>query len=438
MRLIHGFAEEPTDPPQLRRPPLDELKLFHVRVDLDGAEPPIWRRLELRSDLTLDVVHQVVQETFGWLDYHLHRFSLGGRPFDPAAQQFLCPFDVEESDFDGEGGVPAAGVRLDETMQQPGYELAYVYDYGDYWELTLRLEEVLPAAADAPTAVAVAGERAAPPEDSGGGADAASIAAHVDDPEHFDLDQINQALRAPYFLLLEQGFQPRLADLVLRLSHRSIGPDLTVRARALVSEPPRLTGDEMRASLQAYTWFIDRAKDGIPLTAAGYLKPADVKCASAVVPMMGGWIGTLSRERDAIPLLDFRRSLQSMRLLRKYKDKLLLTRPGAGVQQDVHRLWDLLATSMIPAEDGFERDATLLLLAYAATSAGHTLPLDAIAEALYDLGWQHHEGGPLKGYELHRLAAFDILRSVSGRPEQGWRIRISPAAAALARAALVR
>ncbi|MFP3883601.1 MAG: IS1096 element passenger TnpR family protein [Actinomycetota bacterium] len=57
--------------PRLRRPPRDDVAVYRVRVDLDGARPPIWRRLDLRSDITLDVVHKVLQASFGWLDYHL-------------------------------------------------------------------------------------------------------------------------------------------------------------------------------------------------------------------------------------------------------------------------------------------------------------------------------------------------------------------------------
>jgi hypothetical protein len=154
--------------PELRRPRLTELQRFVVRVDLRHAKPPIWRRLEVRSDLTLDVVHRVVQAAFGWTDSHLWRFSLGGDPFSSSSQVFLCPWDVEEGDFEDDGGIPAAAIRLDETLQVPGEILSYDYDYGDNWELTLRLEHVLPAAAGTPSAVAVDGRRAAPPEDCGG------------------------------------------------------------------------------------------------------------------------------------------------------------------------------------------------------------------------------------------------------------------------------
>ena len=153
---------------ELRRPRLAELQCFVVRVDLRHAKPPIWRRLEVRSDLTLDVVHKVLQATFGWADSHLWRFSLGGDPFSPSSQVFLCPWDVEEGEFGDEGGIPSGAVRLDEVIQNAGEILSYAYDYGDGWELALRLEDVLPAAAGTSSAVAVDARRAAPPEGCGG------------------------------------------------------------------------------------------------------------------------------------------------------------------------------------------------------------------------------------------------------------------------------
>ncbi|MDJ0420896.1 plasmid pRiA4b ORF-3 family protein, partial [Rhodococcus opacus] len=51
-----------------------------VRLDLVGAKPPVWRRLELPGDLTLDRLHVVIQAVMGWLDGHLHRFRTGSDP----------------------------------------------------------------------------------------------------------------------------------------------------------------------------------------------------------------------------------------------------------------------------------------------------------------------------------------------------------------------
>ncbi len=431
--------------PELRRPARSDVAIYRIHVDLDEAEPPIWRRLEVRSDLPLDVVHRVLQAAFAWSDSHLHRFSLGGDPFDRASQLFLCPYDVEEGDEDDAGGIPATGVRLDETLQEAGDVLHYVYDYGDSWDLTLRLEHVLPASSDTPAATAVGGCRAAPPEDSGGRIDVASLALVVDDPARFDLDELNQALRAPYFVLREYGVDPRLVDLVDRLSYTRIGEDLAQRIPTLVSAPTELDEEELKAALTAHRWFLDRAASGgIELTAAGYLKPADAKAACAVVPAMIGWIGKQNRESLAPPLLDFRLTLQSMGLLRKYKGTLLLTRAGAEAQRDTTTLWRHLAVRLITGKPrDFQTIASVLLLAYAGTSANAPMPRDQIAAALAELGWRHSDGTPLEGYEIYGLDPFTTLVNIANPAEVDagraqLENRVSPAAAALARAALRR
>lgn len=439
LTMIGGRSTLRNMRPELRRPPLDEIAIYRIRVDLDHAAPPIWRRLELRSDLPLDVVHQVLQVAFDWTDSHLHRFSLGGHPFDRTSQLFLCPYDAEEGEEDDDGGIPASDVRLDETLQDPGDVMAYLYDYGDNWELTLRLEELLSASPNSLSAVALGGRRAAPPEDSGGGTDLASIALVVDDPTRFDLDQLNRALRVPYFMLREQGVDQRLVDLVNRLRYTRVGEDLSQRVVAVAMDRTDPEPDEMKSALAAHRWFLNRAKGGgIELTAAGYLKPDDVEAASAVVPAMGDWIGKNNREIHAVPLLEFRESLQAMGLLRKYKGTLRLTRAGAAAQRDPAKLWAHLAERLIPAKaDKFETVATLLLLAYAATSPDEPIPREQIAAALSELGWRHRDGRPLEGYEIYRLCVFNTLVNVADKQakldDRNW---VSPAAAALSRAAL--
>ena len=142
-----------------------DARTYQLRVDLTDTDPPIWRRLELSSDLRLDEVHRVLQGAFGWLDMHLHRFALGPSVWDEDAQLFLCPSDVEEGDDEG---VPEQQVRLGEVIADVGDKLLYVYDYGDEWSLELKLEAVLDRVPDSPRARCVDGGRAGPPEDSGG------------------------------------------------------------------------------------------------------------------------------------------------------------------------------------------------------------------------------------------------------------------------------
>ena len=190
--------------------------------------------------------------------------------------------------------------------------------------------------------------------------------------------------------------------------------------------------------MEAFTWFTDRAADGgIPLTAAGYLKPADVEAAALVVPMMEGWIGKANREIDTRPVLHFRELLQELGLLRKYKGTLRLTKLGTAARASRDALWSILAGKLITNDAGFDGQAALLVLAYAATSADAEIPLADVAIALGHLGWQTGRREPIAAHDLYWLPALEILENVKRTPST-WRERrrISPAAAALAHTAL--
>ena len=95
-----------------------------------------------------------------------------------------------------------------------------------------------------------------------------------------------------------------------------------------------------------------------------------------------------------------------------------------------------MADRLVPAADGFDTDAALLLLAYAATSAESEIPLDDVAAALTSVGWRA-DSQPIERRDLYGIPALEVLHNVTTEPTtwaDSW--RISPAAARLARAAL--
>lgn len=435
--MMAGLDERSPKRPHLRRPPRDEVVRYRVRVDLDGARPPIWRRLDLRSDLTLDIVHRVLQAAFGWWDYHLHRFSLGGGPWDPESEFFLCPFDVEEGEDEG---TPEFEVRLDETLQEPGDVLAYLYDYGDSWELTIRLEQVLPWEEGAPAALCVDGRRAAPPEDCGHLTSAEELAEVLDDPAHFDVDEVNVSLNDPFLILRDRGVSAPLVDLVNRLVGTEIGDDLAARLFLLTQPVEELTREEKAAALKPFMWFLERARgEGFELTSAGYLKPADVEEACRVVPAMRGWIGKNNREANAYPLLEFREALRKHKLVRKYKGRLRLAKTAEPIVGDPDALWDYLASRLIPdGSDRFDQQATLLMLAYLATSDDGALQLELVTETLSHLGWRYTDGRPVEWSDLFDLEPnpLHLLWNI-GEPPPRRSQSVSLEAAALARTALL-
>ncbi len=102
--------------PSLRRPRRPDVVTYRVRIDLRGAKPPLWRRLELASDLFLNKVNKIIQIAFDWTDTHLHHFASGPGPYGAGTEAYLCPYEVKE----GKAGVPEHEVRLDEVLTGVG------------------------------------------------------------------------------------------------------------------------------------------------------------------------------------------------------------------------------------------------------------------------------------------------------------------------------
>src|SRR5260370_37882641 len=71
--LVGGKRVARQELPEL---PKDAVTTVHrVKVNLYGAKPPVWRRLEIPSAMSLNLVHAVLQIAFDWHDYHLHVFE---------------------------------------------------------------------------------------------------------------------------------------------------------------------------------------------------------------------------------------------------------------------------------------------------------------------------------------------------------------------------
>ena len=182
-----------------RKKKSSEVPIYQVKVTLKGSKPPIWRRILVRSDVTLAELHDVLQAVMGWWDYHLHQFIVGE-----------MYFGVPHPDY-GMEMLDESEVRLNQIADE-GARFVYEYDFGDSWEHVLEVEKVLPPDPDRQIPVCVKGRRACPPEDVGGVWGYEMYLEAIQDPDHpehdmyiewrgefdpeaFDLEEINQALR---------------------------------------------------------------------------------------------------------------------------------------------------------------------------------------------------------------------------------------------------
>jgi hypothetical protein len=141
--------------PSARRLPV--VRQLVLRIVLAHSEPVIWRAVVIPEAYTLEQLHRVIQLSFSWLDYHLYNFRVGKRRFERP-----------ESELEREN---AEAVTLASLGLKKGSRFTYEYDFGDGWDHEITVEEVL--ALPEPDGFEflprlAGGERAGPPEDSGG------------------------------------------------------------------------------------------------------------------------------------------------------------------------------------------------------------------------------------------------------------------------------
>ncbi len=449
--------------PRLRRDRLPEVYVYTLRLNLEYSKPPIWRRIEVRSDITLETLHNIIQPAFGWWNYHLFRFSLGGGPYDWESELFLCDFDANDGDDEG---THVSEVRIDETLQNPDDVLRYIYDYGDDWLLKIKLEKVRLAAPEDPIACCVGGRRAAPPEDCGGLRDAQSLAGIIDDPSYFNVDEttaaINEALAtpegyAPASLLSEKENEEQ--DLLLRFPQfkefvdacyytpGDAQQDVYRRLRMVESNEHGNesgfagTEEEIHEAFGALLCLLDGVGSGIRLTNAGYLPP---NLALAVADELGlkGHERSRTGESQMIQVAHLREAMQKAGLLRKLKGDLLPTKAAKDGREKPSRLWNHLADRLlpkVPKRRDFAHEAALVSLLVAATSDGE-FDLDLVASMLSESGWRLGRE-PVTRYDI----AFNdsvwqvvLLWFIAPKDERDWFPgRISPAAVHLAHAGLI-
>jgi Plasmid pRiA4b ORF-3-like protein len=146
-------------------------QVFQLKITLAEVSPPVWRRVVLPGGYTLDRVHRAIQLAMGWQDYHLHSFEIDG-------VQYGQPDPAGELDLRDE-----LDTRLDAVVGKDTVFI-YTYDFGDWWEHEILVEEISPADPDERYPVCPAGANGCPPEDVGGAYGYANFLAALDDPAH--------------------------------------------------------------------------------------------------------------------------------------------------------------------------------------------------------------------------------------------------------------
>lgn len=126
-----------------------------LRVSLRDVEPPVWRRLVVRSETPLPKFNRALERVMGWQGYHLHVFDVGGISFG-------------EPDDDVDYVINEKAATVKHLLPRVGSSLRWDYDFGDGWEHDVVAEAIESPAEGTRYPLCLDGARACPPEDCGG------------------------------------------------------------------------------------------------------------------------------------------------------------------------------------------------------------------------------------------------------------------------------
>ena len=115
------------------RKPTTERSVYQLKITLQDFRPPIWRRIQVYSDITLAKLHRIIQEAMGWTNSHLHAFSIQGVEYGQPMPEYDLDMQNERT------------AKLSQVVPGEKFKFHYTYDMGDSWEHEILVEKVLPA-----------------------------------------------------------------------------------------------------------------------------------------------------------------------------------------------------------------------------------------------------------------------------------------------------
>ena len=137
--------------------------VMQFKVTLREVSPRVWRRIQVPETYSFWDLHVAIQDAMGWLDYHLHEFTLTGPEGEPVRVGIPGDDDWQETPCLDGNEEP-----LSRYFGPHNKKALYAYDFGDDWQHDVVFEKTLPGDPLLKYPLCVDGKRRCPPEDCGG------------------------------------------------------------------------------------------------------------------------------------------------------------------------------------------------------------------------------------------------------------------------------
>ena len=161
--------------------------IARLKITLDDVKPPVQRRVEVPLTIRLDRLHLVFQAALGWANSHLYEI----RARDSG-------WGMVDPDW-GDGPLDASKSRLLDVLEDTGAKtLKYLYDFGDGWEHTIKVERIADAVPGLLYPILIDGTGRCPPEDVGGPWGYTDLLEALADPNHARHAELVEWLGGPF------------------------------------------------------------------------------------------------------------------------------------------------------------------------------------------------------------------------------------------------
>jgi hypothetical protein len=164
------------------------MTVCQLKLTVRHIEPQIWRRILIHPEITLKRLHQIIQKLMGWYDYHLYQFRIKQQYFAPPGEEIDLMARRPQS----------VNVPVSWLLTYGVKSFVYEYDFGDGWEINVRIERKLEKPDFKQAAVCIDGKRSGPLEDSGGPFGYMEKLEIMKDPNHEEYAELSEWMPPNY------------------------------------------------------------------------------------------------------------------------------------------------------------------------------------------------------------------------------------------------
>lgn len=134
------------------------MKVYQLKLLITDSNPIVWRRIKVKSNISLESFHEIIQVLMNWTGDHLHQFVHNNNRY---GDDMFCNV------FFGQEVIEYEEMGLDSLIDGEGQHIRYDYDFKDNWHVDIVLEKII-TDERLKHPVCTEGEMAGPVEDCGG------------------------------------------------------------------------------------------------------------------------------------------------------------------------------------------------------------------------------------------------------------------------------